>query len=86
MILLGAPEAVLGGEQPDEACAAEVAEKAGGVLEPAVDRSLVGEKTYAPTVEELGPPMDEHFEAGLHAGHAADTSVATSPTQVTMPR
>ena len=87
MILGGAPQPVLGGEQPDESRAAQITEQIGGMSEVAIDRGLVGEEREPPSAEEPRPAMDERLETSLHARHADDTSrSATIPRVATRTR
>ena len=69
VILGGAPEAVLGRQQSDKPSTAETGEQLDGMIEPAIDRCLVGEQPEPPPAEKPRAVMDQRLEAGLHARH-----------------
>ena len=64
VVLRGAPEAVLGREQTHETGAAHVGEQPRRVIEPAVDRSLVGQEPDAAASQQRAALVDEDVESG----------------------
>jgi hypothetical protein len=61
MVLGGPPEAVLGGEEPDEPHAGRFPEKDGGVFETRIHRGLVGEKREPPATEQGPATGQQHL-------------------------
>ena len=70
-VILGrAPEAVLGRQQADQLSPAETGEQLDRMIEPAVDRCLVGEQPEPPPAEKSRAVVDQRLEAGLRARHS----------------
>ncbi len=67
VILGGAPEPVLGREEPREPHAAEVSEELGRVGQVARDRRLVGEQAQAPPAQPRQVAVQQDLEARLNA-------------------
>jgi hypothetical protein len=61
---------VLGREERGHPRAPHVAQQRDGVLQPPVDRRLMGEKTEATPAQELQLVVEENVEAARDGGHA----------------
>ena len=70
-VLRRAEEPVLGREQRGQTGAAHVAQEIDRVIEPSVDRGLVGEDAEAAAAEQPEAMVNENVEAGLDARHCA---------------
>ena len=67
VILGGAPEPVLGREEPHERGAGEILQKLCGMLEAVGDRGLVGEEAEAAPAEKRRLPAHEDLQARFHS-------------------
>ncbi len=76
VVLRGPPHPVLGSEERHEADTGRVGEQRRGVLEPPVDRRLVGEERHAAAAKGPETVVDEHLEAGPDARHRASVAHA----------
>jgi hypothetical protein len=65
VILGGAPQSVLGGQESHEPSPAPRPEKADGVLEPSIDGGLVGQETEALSAEESRAAVSQNVKTGV---------------------